>query len=369
MCSELQKLHQVLFGGVGGHVAVALAIADALPNCEHHLTFYGTNPPALQTEEQCLGRGIDYDYVTKKSGLDLAALNDVFHRLINTRTKAVLMHSVTAMPAGWLWEEESGGRLVVVDHTAPAAKSRTEWLALALSLLTTHVITLTESNRQAVLNRLSLLKRYLGPINIIPNGINTDYFTPTGNSVSSKVRIVMMARFCKERDFIGLIQAVEMLLSRDSTLRDKLELVLAGDGDTWKDVKHYVDQNGLGELVRMPGFIGEDEVRILLQSSSIYVQWSSADSMSTSVMQAMSCGVPVVASKIDGMDALVDHGETGFLEDLRDVSGLASRLWSLTHDRDLCVRLGQNGREKIMREFSHYRMAQEYLRLFEGLEE
>ena len=75
------------------------------------------------------------------------------------------------------------------------------------------------------------------------------------------------------------------------------------------------------------------------------------------LLEAMSFGLPVVASNWRGIPSVVDEGETGFLFEALDADALADRLARLADDRDLRERMGQAGRAKFEREFTFPRHA------------
>ena len=69
------------------------------------------------------------------------------------------------------------------------------------------------------------------------------------------------------------------------------------------------------------------------------------------LMEAMASGLPVVASALSGIPELVESGRTGFLVPPRDATALADALHTLHNDAQLRQRMGQAGREKVLREF------------------
>jgi len=352
-----------LYGGLGGHVAVAMAIVDGLPNFRHRMLFYGIDLPADDTLEQCRRRGIEFSFVQKDAGLDLKALASVYDDLVAWDSPFTIMHSLTALPAA-ICREDAQHKVLVVDHTSPAAKSRNEWLASQIAALTIRLVFLTPEGRDALLARFGRLVSRVTIPQVIPNGVDTTFYSPQIKPVRRDVfRVTMMARFCKERDFLGLVKAIELLKKRRP--EHNIELILAGDGRTRLEVETYVKRRGIDSIVKLPGQLNEAEVLSLLRETDVYVQWSLADSLSTSVMQAMACAVPVIATKIPGMGHLVEDQVTGFLLP-RTTSALIEGLESLANQKALRKRFGQNGRVRVERRFSHLNMAHAYLVAFEN---
>jgi glycosyltransferase involved in cell wall biosynthesis len=82
------------------------------------------------------------------------------------------------------------------------------------------------------------------------------------------------------------------------------------------------------------------------------------------VLEAMACGLPVIASNVIGNDAVVQHGKTGYLVDLENSSQLQTILMSLLNHPELAKQLGHAGRERVIKEFSWEQVAKEYVQLF-----
>jgi glycosyltransferase involved in cell wall biosynthesis len=70
------------------------------------------------------------------------------------------------------------------------------------------------------------------------------------------------------------------------------------------------------------------------------------------ILEAMSHGLPVIASRIGGLAELVEDGVTGFLFEPGNVEDLAKKMKRLWHNPDLCRQIGIGGREKAMRKYS-----------------
>jgi glycosyltransferase involved in cell wall biosynthesis len=86
----------------------------------------------------------------------------------------------------------------------------------------------------------------------------------------------------------------------------------------------------LGEAVQ---FLGEqDRVVPLLSASDVFLLPSAQESFGLAALEAMTCEVPVVASKVGGLPEVIDHGVTGFLHPLDDLNGMAQSIAHLLLD-------------------------------------
>ena len=357
------RLHQVLFGGLGGHASVAFSLITSTPHLQHSVTFFGTDGPRPEHVGFCRAHNVAWTGVIKREGVDPASLRAVFSDLRARRPEVVLVHSPTTMPAALAYRLTSGVPFVVVDHTPNAAKAQREWLALAASIVTAEsVVFLTPVFRAEVRERLGR-RVDLARTAVIPNGIDTERFRPAPRAIDrSSIVISMLSRFTPQRDHSTLVTAVHSLVGGRTDLRGRLRVVLAGDGETLSSVRALVASRGLDDVIATPGVLDESGVLGLLHGSDIYVHSSLAETMSTSVMQAMSTGLPVVATRITGMDLLVDDGRSGLLFAPGAAQELASIFAELIDDPRRRKALGSEARREVVRRLSCARMASDYQR-------
>ncbi len=97
----------------------------------------------------------------------------------------------------------------------------------------------------------------------------------------------------------------------------------------------------------------------------VFVNPSLYEGMPNTVLEAMACAVPVVASRVGGNEDLVVEGETGFLFDLAAPQQLTAALQRLRLDPSLGPRLGARGRQRVIDGFSWSSVASQYLRLLD----
>jgi glycosyltransferase involved in cell wall biosynthesis len=146
-----------------------------------------------------------------------------------------------------------------------------------------------------------------------------------------------------------------------------------GDGPDKSALTELADQAGLSEKIIFHGRQQQEKIAQLLQEADVLA----APSVPTSdgrregipvvLMEAMSSGVPVVASNLSGIPELVVDGHTGLLAPPRDAAALADALERCYRDPALRKRVGVSGREKVIAEFDLYDNAAQLAQLF-GLE-
>src|SRR6185436_13211956 len=103
----------------------------------------------------------------------------------------------------------------------------------------------------------------------------------------------------------------------------------------------------------------------LYQQADVAVNPSLYEGMPNVVLEAMACGLPVVASAVPGNDSLVRSGETGFLYEAGDGDAMCAALREIRDKPGLAYALGQRGRRRVEEDFSWEHVARCYLALFE----
>jgi glycosyltransferase involved in cell wall biosynthesis len=144
-----------------------------------------------------------------------------------------------------------------------------------------------------------------------------------------------------------------------------VDLVLAGAADP--DSRDSLSEAELAALAREPGveWLGPVvDVREVWGSTAIAVLPSSyGEGVPKALLEAASCGRPIVASDMPGCRDVVAHGETGFLVPAHDAAGLAQALATLARAPEMRARMGAAGRARIVAEFAEARVAEQTMAL------
>jgi glycosyltransferase involved in cell wall biosynthesis len=159
--------------------------------------------------------------------------------------------------------------------------------------------------------------------------------------------ILFLGRLAPAKGIYDLLEAVAGIARAVPDLR----LVCAGHGERVA-VARYAERLGIADAVKFTGWVGPSGKRALLETAAVLALPSYAEGMPVSVLEAMSAGVPVVASAVGGVpEALVD-GVSGCLVAPGDKASLGRHLRRLLEDRALGARLGAAARESARLRFA-----------------
>ena len=204
---------------------------------------------------------------------------------------------------------------------------------------------------------------------IVHCGISPSQFSPPDPRPVNSVPFIFFVSQLQER------KGAPVLAEACSLLKERgvdFHCVLAGDGPEKPVVERLVEQYGLKDCVALPGAIFVDQVNAYLKQADIFVlpcvvaRNGDIDGIPVALMEAMACEVAVVSTRVSGIPELIQDGESGLLVPENDAAALADGLQQLIEDKEERLRLGKNGREKVMREFDVDISAAQLAKLFDS---
>lgn len=192
------------------------------------------------------------------------------------------------------------------------------------------------------LARLGLIADPTVEFLVIPNGVETDRFRPIERSQSPKLKILFIGRLIPRKGFQRVVQALPKL--RALTQRP-FEVEVVGSGTFRSRLDDLAEQLGVSDLIRYVGPVPYEKLHESYQYADIFVLTSLSEGMPSVILEAMGCGLPVVASDVGGNNEIVREGENGYLIQGDDSNALARRLAEFINDETLRRRMGRRSRE------------------------
>ncbi|HYG37766.1 MAG TPA: glycosyltransferase family 4 protein [Cytophagales bacterium] len=342
----MTKVLQILYSGLGGHGSVAFSLIEGDKNkrLDHRMLFYGIEELREEYQTKCIQYAVPFHSVKKKQGIDIGSYFKIYLALKRSTPDVILMHSVNLIVVGVFYRIFNNCKLVVVEHNANQIKRKSEWLWSLLSLVfASKVIYLTEKYKLEIKDTLSLFYREK-KVEVIQNGINLNKFKKTEKRSSEEINLVMQSRFSpSSKDHETLIYAFAGLKKKLS-MKFKVKLILAGDGENRKNMEELVQNLSLSKSVIFPGMLNEKALIELLANTDIYVHSSIAETMSTAIMQALAFGLPIIATDIPGINNMIEHKFNGLLFRPGDREGLLKLLVNLIENKEERSTLKKNAR-------------------------
>lgn len=163
----------------------------------------------------------------------------------------------------------------------------------------------------------------------------------------------------------GIFDLLEALAALRPAVPD-VRLVCAGDGERIA-VARYAERLGVADAVRFTGWVGPSGKRALLESAAVFALPSYDEAMPISLIEAMSAGVPVIATPVGGIPEAVVDGVSGYLVAPGDTATLERLLRMLLLDRGLAARIGAAGCESARLRFAPERALPRLEEIYAGV--
>jgi glycosyltransferase involved in cell wall biosynthesis len=154
-----------------------------------------------------------------------------------------------------------------------------------------------------------------------------------------------------------LIQAFKEVRAKHPSVR----LVVVGDGPERGRWEEDIRAAGLGGAVRMVGRVADTELKALYSRCRAFVLLSEAEGFGLAFLEAMSFGKPCVAAEAGAVPELVQNGRTGLLVPAREAGATAQALRQLLETDGLAARLGNEGRQEVLRQYTPERFRERLL--------
>jgi glycosyltransferase involved in cell wall biosynthesis len=362
------KAVHIIYSGLGGHGSVFFSLLEANQDAsvQHIPLFYGVEPLLADYQAKCEAAHLPYAYVSKEQGIDLAAWKQLRKELANFQPDVVVAHGAYAVIPAWQYARKNKCKVVVVEHDPIPKKNTLSWIWTGLALrLADTVVALSPPFKKGMKQKLGIFHKEK-KVDVIPNGIDTELYAPAPEAKAQESLLIgMHSRITPQKDHKSLLYALKEL--KDSPSYNSIQVRIAGDGDLMADLQQLSAELGLTDKVQWLGMLNEKEIIALLRQINIYVHPTHSETMSTSLMQAMAAGLPMITTDVPGVTHMVAHRQTGLCTAHSDAHELASAMKELIENRDLRIALGEKARQYAESHFSHVNMCQNYTRLFRKL--
>ncbi len=284
--------------------------------------------------------------IAKKPGLDPAHYKRLFGQLRRLRPALVHTRNIGTIEAGVIARLAGVRNVIHGEHGFDVAdlhgdNPRYRRLRRACSPLINRFVCVSRQIADWLRTQVGI-----GPHKLVQiyNGVDCDKFNP-GNRDEARARlreagvrsdfvVGLVGRLEAVKNPSAALTAFAARCGQDPAFRDSSALVLVGGGSLEKELHAAVSRSGLGDRVHLLG--RREDVDMLLAGFDVFVLPSRNEGISNTILEAMACGVPVLASRVGGNPELVEEGRTGYLYDCDDVDALA-HLMAMYH-RDLAAR-------------------------------
>ncbi|MCK6500593.1 MAG: glycosyltransferase family 4 protein, partial [Nitrospira sp.] len=219
-----------------------------------------------------------------------------------------------------------------------------------------HVLTISEHSRRDLLAHVPLRA---DQVTVTPLGLDGNRFRPAAQRAAGKPYVFCVAGSDPTKNVGSLVEAYAKL---PDFLRNRFDLLLAGDVCRREDIRAAIERLGLGAQTRLVGVLSDEELVSTYQGATVFVFPSLYEGFGLPVLEAMGCGCPVICSNTSSLPDVA--GDAALLVDPRNSGRLAVELTRVLESPSLQEELRGRGLMRA-REFSWDRTAAETVAVYE----
>lgn len=236
---------------------------------------------------------------------------------------------------------------------------------LALKLIHNSILNGTISNNHAAVKK-AIEFGFKDKFVVIHNGIEIKENRVKQKAKKLDITVMSAGRLVKQKDYPTALRAIAQL-KKDLLPRYSIRYKILGNGPELEFLKKQINALDIHKEVHI--ITDSDDIYQHLEKADIYLSTSLFEGLSNAIMEAMNCGVPIVATNVGDNEYLVQNDENGYLTDIKDSKGLASRLWSLIDSSEQRLKMGLKSHEKIDNGFGYETFKKNYLKFIENIQQ
>lgn len=206
-------------------------------------------------------------------------------------------------------------------------------------------------------------------ISVVPCGVDLDLFNPEGPVAprSDRRRVVSVGRFVPRKGFDVVVRALPHLPDTELVIVGGPDQSQLGSDPEARRLLSLATELGVADRVKLYGSVSRTDMPAILRSADVVACTPWYEPFGIVPLEAMACGVPVVASAVGGMLDTVVHDVTGHLVKPQRPDEVAKAVNSLLRDDFLRQSMGAAGRDRARARYSWDRVAADSQRIYDRL--
>lgn len=195
-------------------------------------------------------------------------------------------------------------------------------------------------------------------IKVIHNCVDTEFFNNKTLKKNKPFKVCYIGRLNYEKNPNKIVEIAECIFSKKSNSNITFEII--GDGPLFSSIENELYDKNLTANVQLKGY--KDNIKNILENADALILCSEMEGLPIVILEAMSMGVPCIATNVGGIPELIDNGVNGFLVNYNSqmINNFVDKIERLYNDKDLRNLMSVNARNKIVKEFSILNMINAY---------
>ncbi len=342
---------------MGGAETSLRSLAFAAKKAGHEVKIISLKPLGSVGKE-ILSRGIEVISLNLKSKNNMLETAGVFARLVQeiVNYKPDIVHAVLFRAIQFCRSAKKKVPFTLIT-TPHYDLSKKNWFLRLWDRGLKDMDNISCAESQMTADFLLQKQRYKKEkVRLVQNGVDTQFFTPN-ESLGKKMReklgfhskdtvFICVARLSSEKNHQLILESFAAVKAKNP----KIGMILVGDGPENAKLKEFAYQRHLEKDIC---FVGEvSNVYQYLLASDVFILTSFVESLPISLLEACSCQIPAIVSKVGDMPLVVEHGKTGFVFNGKDPVLLSVLMAEMCQNENLRKQMGISARKKIKKTYS-----------------
>jgi N-acetyl-alpha-D-glucosaminyl L-malate synthase BshA len=317
-----------------------------LPNVKVHLVSV-VEYPLFKYPPYTIALASEMARVSKRENLDFLHV----HYSLPHATAAQLSREITGKP----YVTTIHGSDITILGSDPSYEP-----VNTMSIEASDVVT-TVSNYMAkeAENTLGINKQ----IHVIPNFVDHELYQPApcqmlDTPLPKGITLVHVSNFRPVKRIEDLVYSMCIITKEEPNA----QLILVGDGPERHRIERLIDRLGIRRNIMLTGY--RSDVAEMINCADVLVLCSETENAPLTILEGMSCGLPIIATNVGGIPEQVQDGKNGFLVPLKHPEKIAEAALRLNADEKLLFKMGENARKTVLERYTKEIVLNKYLDVY-----
>jgi glycosyltransferase involved in cell wall biosynthesis len=200
-------------------------------------------------------------------------------------------------------------------------------------------------------------------IAVVRNGVDEKTFIPVNTCESAQKYVLYTGRLWARKGLFDLLDCAEQVCR----VRPGVKFFIVGTGPFFSKIENEIQRKGLSGRAMLLGRVTRSKLIQLYQNATVHVIPSHYEGLPTVLLEAMSCGLPVVATNVGGNSDVISSGKNGFLVPPKSPQELAKVILKLLDDDNLRKEIGAAARKTIELSYTWDNIADNIQKCYEDM--
>ena len=251
----------------------------------------------------------------------------------------------------------------VIDFFSLAERIQSSFFSPPIESKVFKISNLITSVSCSVANELKTYGLNPQKIIVVGNGVDEETFIPFNKDRSSEKYVLYTGNLHARKGIFDLLQCAEYVCRINRQVR----FVVVGKGPFSRELDKQICKKGMQNKFIRLGHVGRSELIRLYQNSTVHVVPSHYEGLPTVLLEAMSCGIPVVATDVGGNSEAISSGINGFIVPPKQPKAMGDLIVRLLNDDILRERIGKAARKTVEEKYTWDKIAENIFQCYKKI--